>query len=85
MQASSHTEDQRIRAMVERLGFLTEEDFRVLAGVNAATVAAWRHRGQGPAFVRVGRRVFFPQSAVAAYMTEKTRAPRPRVAAGALL
>ena len=36
---------------------LTEADAAARLGLKVATLRAWRHRGRGPAFVRLGRAV----------------------------
>lgn len=36
---------------------LTEREVAELLGLSAATLRAWRHRGQGPRFLRLGRAV----------------------------
>jgi len=36
---------------------LTEREVADLLGLSVATLRAWRHRGQGPRFLRLGRAV----------------------------
>ncbi len=36
---------------------LTEREVSNLLGLSVATLRAWRHRGQGPRFLRLGRAV----------------------------
>lgn len=36
---------------------LTEREVAELLGLSVATLRAWRHRGQGPRFLRLGRAV----------------------------
>ena len=36
---------------------LTEREVSTLLGLSVATLRAWRHRGQGPRFLRLGRAV----------------------------
>ena len=36
---------------------LTEADAAARLGLKVATLRAWRHRGRGPAFVRLGRAI----------------------------
>lgn len=36
---------------------LTEREVAGLLGLSVATLRAWRHRGQGPRFLRLGRAV----------------------------
>lgn len=37
------------------------------------TIEGWRRTGDGPAFVKIGRRVFYKESAVEAWLTQRTR------------
>ena len=49
-QMMSHTTRHATRA-------LTEREVSDLLGLSVATLRAWRHRGQGPRFLRLGRAV----------------------------
>ena len=66
-------EAARVREMADALGYFTEEDFRTLAGATPLTVEAWRKRGQGPDYVRLGRRFFYPRESVRAFLQKSTR------------
>lgn len=63
----------RVRHMAEQLDCLIEEDFQLLAGATANTVEAWRKRGQGPAYIRLGTRYLYPRKAVAKHLESITR------------
>jgi hypothetical protein len=47
--------------------------------VKPQTLGAWRHRGQGPAFIKVGKLVFYRASDIRAYVA--SRVVRPTEAA----
>jgi hypothetical protein len=64
---------ERVRQMADKLDFLTEEDFALLAGATPSTVESWRKRGTGPAPVRLGRRFLYPRKAVAKYLESLIR------------
>jgi predicted DNA-binding transcriptional regulator AlpA len=49
-QTMTHTTRHATRA-------LTEREVSDLLGLSVATLRAWRHRGQGPRFLRLGRAV----------------------------
>jgi Helix-turn-helix domain len=49
--------------------------------VKPQTLAAWRHRGQGPAYVQVGKLVRYTPSALRAYIA--SRIVRPSGTSGA--
>jgi hypothetical protein len=72
-QMIDQTETERVRQMADKLDYLTEEDFALLAGATALTVETWRKRGTGPAYVRLGRRFLYPRKAVAKHLEALTR------------
>jgi len=43
--------------MSETTRALTERELAELLGLSVATLRAWRHRGKGPRFLRLGRSV----------------------------
>ncbi len=43
--------------MPDRTRALTEREVAELLGLSVATLRAWRHRGKGPRFLRLGRSV----------------------------
>lgn len=45
--------------------------------VSTATLANWRAKGRGPAWVKVGTRIRYRLADVEAYEREQTRQPRP--------
>lgn len=63
----------RVRQMAEQLDCFIEEDFQQLAGATPNTVEAWRKRGQGPAYIRLGTRYLYPRKAVAKHLESITR------------
>lgn len=63
----------RVRQMAEQLDCLIEEDFQLLAGATANTIEAWRKRGQGPAYIRLGTRYLYPRKGVAKHLESLTR------------
>lgn len=70
---------------------LTEREVAYLLGLSVATLRAWRHRGQGPRFLRLGRAVrYLPadlETFVRASVVEggTDRAGRRRSASGEVL
>ena len=47
---------------------LTERDVAELLGLSVATLRAWRHRGKGPRFLRLGRSVRYLPSDLADFV-----------------
>lgn len=78
------TETARLTVLAERLNCLTEDDLLLLAGITSTTAETWRKRGEGPGFVRAGRRVLYPAAAVAAWLASRTRERREVDARGML-
>ena len=70
---SESEELERVRQMAGHLDYMTEEDFALLANATPGTVEAWRKRGTGPTFVRLGRRYLYPRKSVAKYLESITR------------
>jgi len=46
-----------VQAITHVTRALTEREVSDLLGLSVATLRAWRHRGQGPRFLRLGRAV----------------------------
>lgn len=46
-----------VQAVNQPTRALTEREVSTLLGLSVATLRAWRHRGQGPRFLRLGRAV----------------------------
>jgi Helix-turn-helix domain len=57
-----------------------EEAARILK-VKKQTPASWRNRGQGSAYVKVGRRVFYRPSDLREWLESRVVRPRERGAA----
>ena len=47
---------------------LTEREVAELLGLSVATLRAWRHRGKGPRFLRLGRSVRYLPADVAEFV-----------------
>lgn len=70
----SQAEDlERLRLMAASVDCFIEEDFRLLAGATQGTIEAWRKRGRGPSYVRLGNRFLYPRDAVAEHLRSLAR------------
>ena len=78
------TEFARLTELAERVDCFTEPDLLLLADVTALTAESWRKRGEGPAFIRAGKRVLYPRAAVAVWLASRTRERREVDARGML-
>lgn len=56
-------------------GALTPEQLSEALGVPLKTLANWRWRRSGPAFIKIGQRVRYPRAALADWMKQNTRTP----------
>jgi len=79
MTSATPESTDRVRNLADQLDCLIEDDFRLLAGITPLTAEAWRKRGQGPAYIRLGTRYLYPRKAVAKHLESLTR---ERVALG---
>jgi predicted DNA-binding transcriptional regulator AlpA len=50
-----------------------DETTEILRAGSPRTLERWRATGTGPAFVKIGRRVGYRQSAIDAYLQKQTR------------
>lgn len=75
---------ERIRELAESLDCFIEEDFQALAGVKPGTAEAWRKRGTGPAYIRLGNRVLYERAAVKTFLQKLVRERREAPAKGML-
>jgi hypothetical protein len=41
------------------------------------TLACWRNQGKGPAYVKVGRQVFYRRADIAEWLAKQRREPKP--------
>jgi hypothetical protein len=65
----------RVQELAERLDCVIEEDLALLADVDVATVRAWRHRGKGPKFYKLGSRALYPTTGLAEWLVGRVREP----------
>lgn len=54
--------------------FFSDAELAVSLGITARALQAWRSRGGGPKFVRVGRLVRYRQSDVESWLADQARA-----------
>ena len=48
----------------------SEQEAAVRLGLSPGTLRNWRHLGRGPAYVKVGRRVLYPESVLENYLKD---------------
>lgn len=56
---------------MEDTGYLTPPETADLLRRPTSTLAYWRHRGEGPPFAKIGRRVLYRRADVMAWMEEQ--------------
>jgi predicted DNA-binding transcriptional regulator AlpA len=54
---------------------LTEREAAVRLGLTCATLRAWRHRGTGPPFLRLGRAIRYLSSDIDEFLRANRHAP----------
>lgn len=68
-----NTEPARLAQLADRLDCLTEGDLSLVTGNAPATIEYWRKAGEGPSYIRAGKRVLYPRAAVADWLQTKLR------------
>jgi hypothetical protein len=58
--------------------YLSQEDAAVLIGVKPPTLAAWRHFGKGPRYIKVGRQAFYLETDIESWMDAQLSCRSPR-------
>lgn len=66
----------RLIELVDRLDVFTEDDLVLLTDALPSTLAAWRRRGEGPAYIVAAKKVLYPRTAVAEWLKTRTRERR---------
>lgn len=51
---------------------LSETQVSELWGIARVTLQSWRYAGKGPAFIKLGSRVFYRPAALEAFLQEQT-------------
>ena len=69
---TTHSTD--LGTLAQMVGCLDEHGVATLAGVKASTLEAWRKRGKGPAYVRLGSNYLYPIPALQDFITTKVKA-----------
>lgn len=60
--------DEMRGEMAKMLGFFTENQIAVLAGVKLSTLESWRKHGKGPDYVRFGNAYFYSLDTVKEFL-----------------
>ncbi len=68
----------RQQEIARSLGFLTDTELALLAGVRPTTLEAWRKRNTGPSYVYFGNQHLYPLDEVRAYLSERVRSGKER-------
>ena len=68
------------RELARSLGCITDGEFRSLANITPGTEEAWRKRGTGPSFIRLGKSYLYPLKGLAEHLEKltKTRTAAPQ-------
>lgn len=59
----------------------TPDEVAAILGQSVQTLSRWRMRGNGPAYIKVGRKIWYSQAAIESFLTARTRTSTSQVAA----
>ena len=59
------------KRLLDEFQFIDEETYAQFVGVDPSTCKAWRYRGNSPAFISVGSRVFYTKENVKQWLLSK--------------
>jgi predicted DNA-binding transcriptional regulator AlpA len=65
-----------VRKMVEDDPLISSNETAAELHLAPSSLATWRCKGRGPRFVKVGRAVFYRQSAIKAWLRNQEREPQ---------
>src|SRR5215813_14761451 len=71
MEIISHRPQNAGQMLTLREGLLSPEELSQNLGLALATLASWRSRGMGPAFVKVGRKIWYPRDRVESWLANQ--------------
>lgn len=54
---------------------MTPGEISQMAGIAESTLAHWRHKGKGPKYIKIGRKVMYRECEVEAYLDKHTVTP----------
>jgi len=61
----------------------TQEEAAAFLGLKPSTLAAWRHQGRGPRYLKIGRSCFYLESDIEAWLDAQAVIPIPKTQATA--
>jgi predicted DNA-binding transcriptional regulator AlpA len=70
------TKEQFAFSLRQKVELLTADELAVMMDVSEHTVEAWRKEGTGPAYTRLGRRVYYPLQSVKEWIDANKNRPK---------
>lgn len=61
------------RELAHSMDCLTEEEVQTLTGWKDSTIDAYRKRGKGPSYIRIGKNFIYPRSGISAFLSSHTK------------
>jgi predicted DNA-binding transcriptional regulator AlpA len=58
----------------------TQEEAASFLGLKPSTLAAWRHQGRGPRYIKIGRSCFYLESDLEQWLDAQAVVPMPKEA-----
>lgn len=77
-QVSGHDSEVQRGKLAAMLGFMTEQQVMLLAGVREATMLSWRKQSKGPRSVQFGNEPLYAIDDVRAYLSELAASKKDR-------
>jgi predicted DNA-binding transcriptional regulator AlpA len=56
----------------------TQEEAAAFLGLKPSTLAAWRHQGRGPRYLKIGRSCFYLERDIETWLNEQAVIPIPK-------
>lgn len=81
---TQHAADNHLRELADSLELVPEGDLLAITGWSDETASAYRKRGEGPPWVRLGKHVFYPRTGLRTYIQARVREQRQIPAKGLL-
>lgn len=66
---------------LEERGFFSEKDAASFLGSKPSTLRAWRVKGKGPRYYKIGGKVFYREGDLSAWIEAQARSSTSKVAA----
>jgi predicted DNA-binding transcriptional regulator AlpA len=70
------TKEQFAFSLRQKVELLTADELAVMMDVSEHTVESWRKEGTGPAYTRLGRRIYYPLQGIKDWIEANKNRPK---------